>query len=71
MDAQIKKEILSLSVSERILLVQEIWDSIADSTEAIALSLEEKAELVRRLELYQQNPSIGSSWDEVQKRIRE
>ncbi|MHC4327394.1 MAG: addiction module protein, partial [Planctomycetota bacterium] len=33
----VKKDILNLSISERIQLVEDIWDSIADVPEAVAL----------------------------------
>lgn len=33
-----KEEILNLSVSERIQLVEDIWDSIAEAPEAVVLT---------------------------------
>ena len=35
---QILKDILNLSVSERILIVEAIWDSISENEETVALS---------------------------------
>jgi putative addiction module component (TIGR02574 family) len=63
------EEVLRLPVAERIRIVEAIWDSIADSPEAIALTDEQKAELDRRLEAFENNPGEGSSWDEVRARI--
>lgn len=66
----INKDILDLSISERIQLVQDIWDSIAQVPEAVQLSEEEKAEIDRRLEAYHSNPNAGSPWSLVQERIK-
>lgn len=65
-----RKDILDLSVSERILLVEDIWDSIAEVPDEIPLTEAQKKELDSRLEAYRQNPAAGSPWAEVRKRIR-
>ena len=63
------EEVLRLPVPERIRIVEAIWDSIADSPEAVALTDEQKAELDRRLRAFESNPDEGSPWDEVRARI--
>ena len=65
-----KKDILDLSVSERIQLVEDIWDSIAQVPESVSLSDEEKAEIDQRLDAYHQDPNSGSPWSQVRKRIK-
>lgn len=65
-----KADVLNLSVSERIQLVEDIWDTIAKVPEAVGLSREQKEELDNRLDAYHQNPEEGSTWELVQKRIR-
>ena len=65
-----EKEILDLSVSERIQLAQDIWDSIAKVPESLALTDEEKVEIDRRLDLYHMNPNAGSPWSVVRGRIK-
>lgn len=65
-----KSDILSLSVPERILLVEEIWDSVAEFPNAVPLTVEQKVELDRRLDAYHQNPNMGSPWEVVKERIR-
>lgn len=62
-------DILKLPLEERVRLVEEIWDSIAEVPEALALSDEEKLELDHLLEAYSKNPEAGSPWAEVRKRI--
>ena len=63
------EEVLLLPVSERIRVVEAIWDSIADSPEGVELTEEMKAELDRRLAALETNPKQGSSWNEVRARI--
>ena len=64
----------SLSVDERLELVGDIWDSIADEANAnpdlLPLTEEQKAELDRRVAEYEANPSAGIPMDEALKRIR-
>ena len=62
--------ILELSVSERIQLVEDIWDSVAEAPESIPLTQNEKAKLDRRLEAYHKDPNEGSPWGMVRERIK-
>lgn len=66
----LNKELLRLSVSERIRLVEDIWDSIREIPEAVELTEEEKEELDKRLAAYNQNPSAGSPWEAIKARIQ-
>ena len=61
--------ILKLDVSERIQLVEDVWDSIASVPEAMSLTETQKKELDRRIVVYHDNPTLGSPWKEVKKRI--
>jgi len=70
MSALIKENILSLSVAERIQLVEDIWDSICEFPQEVPLTDEQKKELDRRLDAYHQNPDQGAPWAEVRDRIR-
>lgn len=65
-----KLDILSLSVAERILLVEDIWDSVAEVPNAVPLTKEQKAELDHRLDAYHADSKEGSPWDVVKERIR-
>ena len=65
-----KADILGLSVSERIQLVQDIWDSIAEVPDSIPLTDEQKAELDRRLDAYRKDPHSGSPWSIVRERFK-
>jgi putative addiction module component (TIGR02574 family) len=63
-------DIRRLSVAERILLVEEIWNSIAADSESLPLTDAERAELDRRLDAYHQSPDEGSSWEDVKSRLQ-
>lgn len=58
-----------LSLAERIMLVEELWDSIAATPEAITLTEAHEHDLQRRLDAYRDDPKAGSSWDEVKARL--
>ena len=64
----------SLSVDERLQLVGDIWDSIADEANAnpdlLPLSDAERAELDRRIAELEANPDSGIPMDEVLEGIR-
>lgn len=61
--------IQELSVSERIVLAEKLWDSIVDEDASIELSETQTVELDRRLQAFLDDQDIGSSWSEVKGRI--
>ena len=70
MNALTQANVLSLSIPERIQLVEDIWDTIAEVPEEGGLTEEQKAELDQRLAAYHLNPDEGSPWGMVRERIR-
>ncbi len=66
----ILNDVLRLSVSERIIMVEAIWDSIAKNDEHLELSVETRQMLDERLENHQKYPHEGSDWNEVKARIK-
>ena len=62
-------DILELPVQERLQLVEDIWNSIVDVPEALALTDEDKRLIDERLEARRRNPTAGSPWAEVYARI--
>jgi putative addiction module component (TIGR02574 family) len=65
MSMDLTKQAKHLSIPERIRLVEEIWDTIAEENEAFELSDNQKRELDRRLELAKNNPGRGRTWQEI------
>ncbi len=64
-------DLTQLSVAERILVVEQIWDSIAAEQAPLPLTPVQQAELDRRLDAHRTSPTQGSSsWEEVKARIQ-
>ena len=66
----LRKEFFQLSAAERLELVEELWDSIADEDQALELTSEQCEDLDRRLAEADADPTGGSPWQEVRDRIR-
>lgn len=59
-------EINNLSITERILLVEDIWDHLIDADDsAFALSDAQRSEIDRRITHYQDQPEAGRFWSDV------
>jgi len=65
MATELVKQARNLSIPERIRLVEEIWDTIAEENEAFELTDAQKLELDRRLEAARKNPGRGRTRDEI------
>ena len=50
-------------------MIGDLWDSMAETPEAIALTEAQKVELDRRLDAYRQDPTAGAPWPQVRDRI--
>ncbi|MFC1833827.1 addiction module protein [Thermodesulfobacteriota bacterium] len=62
-------EIEQLSTPERILLVEDIWDSITRDESSLTVPQSHKDELDRRLEAYKSNPGDLLTLEELRSRI--
>jgi putative addiction module component (TIGR02574 family) len=67
---RIIEEVLKLSVPERILMVEAIWDSIEEKDELLEINEATKVILDERLKAHENNPLEGSSWTDVKARIK-
>jgi putative addiction module component (TIGR02574 family) len=63
-------QVFALEKSEKLQLVEDLWDSIAAEPESVPVTEWQKAELQRRKQKYSKNPNSGSSWTDVKRRIR-
>jgi putative addiction module component (TIGR02574 family) len=59
----------SLTPKEKVVLAQQLWDSVISDEKSLDVSAEQKAELDRRVIQFEKNPDTSSSWDEVKSRI--
>ena len=63
------KELETLSVSERVQLVEDLWDSIARSNAGVPVLQWQKDELNRRKHNYLKHPNSGQTWNQVKQEI--
>jgi putative addiction module component (TIGR02574 family) len=63
-------ELKSLPISERLLLVEDLWDSIALDQEALPDHPEVIEEIRRRRARFNANTGSGMAWDQIKGRIR-
>ena len=67
--SQSLQDLRRLPIQQRIQLVEDLWDSIADDAAAIHLSKEQIAELDRRLDALEAQPESGTPWHIARERI--
>ena len=65
-----KINIQELSQSERILLAEELWDSITENHDSLDVTSPQRKILEERLAAYRASPNEGSSWEEVKKEMQ-
>jgi len=58
-----------LTPSEKILLAEELWDSVASDEQLFPLTEDQKLELDARLASYSADPKAGDTWENVRNRI--
>ena len=63
-------QVFELTLSEKLQLLEDLWDSIAQAPEQIPVLDWQKEELARRKNAYLLNPGSGSSWEAAKERIR-
>jgi putative addiction module component (TIGR02574 family) len=63
--------VFDLSPSEKLQLVEDLWDDLATTPEAIPLHDWQKQELARRKTNLMNNPASGLTWEDVQRYVRE
>jgi len=62
--------IFDLSPSEKLQLVEDLWDDLASTPEAVPVFDWQKHELARRKANLLNNPGSGLEWEEVKRRVR-
>lgn len=70
MNQELVAEILALPASERISLVDAIWDSIAEAPDALEMTQRQEDELDRRLAEFEADPDSGATLEEVFAHLR-
>ena len=62
--------VFDLTPSEKLQLVEDLWDDLAATQEAVPVHDWQKEELERRKANLAANPASGLSWEEVKRRVR-
>jgi putative addiction module component (TIGR02574 family) len=65
------EELLKLSVTERIQLAEDLWESIASEPEALPLTDAQRAEIERRLAEHDRAPESAILWEEARTRLHQ
>ena len=68
---EIKAEISQLELSEKILLVEDIWDSIASDNSELPMHEWQKKELDRRYQEYKKGNLGLHEWQSVHESLRD
>lgn len=68
--ASLKNEIQSLDINDKLSLVEELWDAIAEEPNNITVTDTQRAELMRRYSEHLKDPGSGSSIDTGLTRIK-
>lgn len=62
--------VFDLSPSEKLQLVEDLWDDLAATPDAVPVHDWQRDELARRKANLERHTAVGRSWDEVKRRIR-
>jgi putative addiction module component (TIGR02574 family) len=62
--------VFDLSPSEKLQLVEDLWDDLAANPEAVPIHDWQKEELARRKANLMKNPGSGLTWEEVKRMVR-
>ena len=64
------QSVFDLTPSEKLQLVEDLWDDLAATPAEIPIHDWQKEEMERRKANLMKNPSTGLSWEEVKARVR-
>ncbi|MCP4349365.1 MAG: addiction module protein [Desulfobacterales bacterium] len=62
--------IFDLSPTEKLQLVEDLWDDLAATSSEVPVHEWQKEELARRKSNLMNNPASGLTWDEVKRGVR-
>ena len=68
--SQTTTSVFDLSPSEKLQLVEDLWDDLAATPESVPVYDWQKQELARRKANLLKNPASGLAWEEVKRRVR-
>lgn len=67
---RIKEEVSKMELSEKLLLVEDIWDSIATGNSELPISMWHKRELDKRYKEYKKGQLELHDWEKIHEDLR-
>lgn len=67
---QTNSSLFDLSPSEKLQLVEDLWDDLASTPDAVPVHDWQKEELARRKANLMATPASGLTWEEVKRKAR-
>lgn len=64
------REVVTWPVEERLRLIEEVWDTLPATPDSFTLSDAQRQDLRRRLDAHRADPKAGSTWEDVEARLR-
>jgi putative addiction module component (TIGR02574 family) len=64
------ESVFDLSPAEKLQLVEDLWDDLAASPDAVPVDDWQKQELARRKANLQKNPASAVPWEQVKQGVR-
>ncbi len=68
MDKALLDELSQLNKSEKLILVEALWDSIASDPSEVEIPEHHKTIIEERLKTVEQDKETGSSWEKVRQK---
>jgi putative addiction module component (TIGR02574 family) len=65
-----QQQLRAMSVSERLRLLEDVWSSLADNPEALAVPEWHRAELDARRAAHRDDPDAARDWAEIREELR-
>jgi putative addiction module component (TIGR02574 family) len=62
--------LFDLSPSEKLQLVEDLWDDLAANPDAVPIHDWQKEELAQRKARLEANPASSMSWEEIKQKVR-
>ncbi len=62
--------VFDLGPAEKLQLVEDLWDDLAATPEAVPVHDWQKEELARRKASLAKSPAAGLSWEELKRKVR-
>lgn len=70
-DEKAREALKELSIPEKILLVQDLWDEIAQSSHGVEITPAQREELETRIQEHETHPGTYITWEELRRELED